>query len=91
MPQFGLLCIPIYLVMYMLSGTNSPIENMPELAQQITQFSPLTILGMYTQDVLFRNAGLDLVWFHLVKMAVIGAIFLSIALMQFKSMLSRQG
>ncbi|MDD0823673.1 ABC transporter permease [Mannheimia sp. AT1] len=91
MPQFGLLCIPIYIVMYMLSGTNSPIENMPELAQQLTQFSPTTILGAYAQDVLFRNAGLELVWIHLVKMAVLGVIFLSIALMQFKSMLSRQG
>ncbi|MFA9488442.1 MULTISPECIES: ABC transporter permease [unclassified Mannheimia] len=91
MPQFGLLCIPIYLVMYMLSGANSPLENMPQLAQQLTQFSPTTILGSYAQDVLFRNAGLDLVWLHLVKMTLIGAVFLGIALMQFKSMLSKQG
>ena len=91
MPQFGLLSIPVFLVMYMLSGTLSPLENMPQLAQQLTQFSPLTILGAYAQDVLFRGAGLDIVWPHLVKMAGIGILFLSLALIQFKSMLSRQG
>ncbi|WP_040975405.1 ABC transporter permease [Necropsobacter massiliensis] len=91
MPQFGLLCIPVYVVMYLLSGTNSPLENMPELAQQITQFSPTTILGAYAQDVLFRGAGFELVWDKLVKMIGLGIIFLSLALMQFKSMLSRQG
>ena len=91
MPRFGLLCLPIYVVMYLLSGTTSPIENMPEIAQQLTQFSPTTILGAYAQDVLFRGAGLDVVWLHLVKMAALGAVFLTIALTQFKSMLSRQG
>ncbi|PJG82927.1 ABC transporter permease [Caviibacterium pharyngocola] len=91
MPQFGLLCIPVYVVMYLLSGTNSPIENMPELAQQITRFSPTTLLGSYAQDVLFRGAGFELVWDKLVEMIAIGIVFLTLALIQFKSMLSRQG
>lgn len=91
MPQFGLLCIPTYVVMYLLSGSNSPVENMPELAQQLTQFSPTTLFGAFTQDVLFRNAELSLLWENLLKMAGLGAIFLTIALVQFKSMLSKQG
>ncbi|AAU37910.1 ABC transporter permease [[Mannheimia] succiniciproducens] len=91
MPQFGLLCIPVYVVMYLLSGTTSPIENMPELAQWITQLSPTTIFGSYAQDVIFRGASLDLVWDKLVKMAAIGFVFLAVALGQFKTMLSRQG
>ncbi|PVX40466.1 ABC-2 type transport system permease protein [Pasteurella langaaensis DSM 22999] len=91
MPQFGLLCIPTYIVMYMLSGSNSPVENMPELAQQITQFSPTTVFSSYVRDVLFRNAGIDIVWEQLLKMVVMGTVFLTIALIQFKSMLSRQG
>lgn len=91
MPQFGLLCIPTYLVLYLLSGANSPIENMPPLAQQLTQFSPTTIFAAYTQDVLFRGAGFNLVWQELLKMVALGSLFLGIALFQFKSMLSRQG
>ncbi|HBO37347.1 MAG TPA: ABC transporter permease [Pasteurellaceae bacterium] len=91
MPQFGLLCIPVYIVMYLLSGTTSPIENMPELAQQLTQFSPTTIFGSFAQDVLFRGAGLQIVWDKILKMIAIGTVFLIIALVQFKSMLSRQG
>lgn len=91
MPQFGLLVLPVYIVMYMLSGTMSPVDNMPEIVQKLTQLSPTTIFGAYAQDVLFRGAGIDLVWDKLVKIAALGALFLSVALAQFKSMLSRQG
>ena len=91
MPQFGLLILPVYIVLYLLSGTMSPLENMPELAQQLTQFSPVTIFGAYAQDVLFRGAGIDIVWDKLLKIAALGALFLGIALAQFKTMLSRQG
>lgn len=91
MPQFGLLCVPSYIVLYLLSGANSPLENMPELAQFLTQFSPTTLFAAFTQDVLFRQAGLGLVWDKLLQMTAIGLVFLTIALSQFKSMLSRQG
>lgn len=91
MPQFGLLCLPVYVVMYLLSGTLSPLENMPETVQHLTQFSPTTIFGSFAQDVLFRGAGLDMVWDKIAKMTAIGSVFLAIALVQFKSMLSRQG
>ncbi|RJG34535.1 ABC transporter permease, partial [Streptococcus pyogenes] len=73
MPQCGLLCMPIYLILYLLSGSMSPLENMPQLAQNLTQLSPVTMLGAYAQDVLFRGAGLDMVWHYLAKMAIVGA------------------
>lgn len=91
MPQFGLLVLPVFIMLYLLSGTASPVENMPELAQHLTQFSPTTIFAAYTQDILFRGAGLDIVWDKLAKMSALGALFLGIALMQFKTMLSKQG
>ena len=90
MPQFGLLVLPVYIVMYLLSGTMSPLENMPEFVQKLVQFSPTTIFGAYAQDVLFRGAGLDMVWDKLLQIAALGALFLGVALAQFKSMLSRQ-
>ncbi|MCQ9328916.1 ABC transporter permease [Pelistega suis] len=91
MPQFGLLCIPVYIVMYMLSGAAAPIDNMPTIIQMLTQFSPQTVLSSFAQEVLFKHADISLVSTHLIKMFAAGAIFLSIALLQFKSMLSRQG
>lgn len=91
MPQFGLLCIPIYVVMYMLSGIASPLDNMPDTMRMITQFSPQTILSTFSQEVLFKQAPLSMVKIHLFKMLGMGVIFLGIALAQFKSMLSRQG
>ncbi len=91
MPQFGLLCIPVYIVMYMLSGAAAPIDNMPTIIQMLTQFSPQTVLSSFAQEVLFKHADISLVSTHLIKMFAAGALFLSIALLQFKSMLSRQG
>ena len=91
MPQFGLLCLPIYIVMYMLSGATSPIENMPIFFQTITQFSPQTILSSFAQEVLFKQATFSQAWEFIAKMVGMGALFLCIALIQFKSMLSRQG
>lgn len=91
MPQFGLLCIPIYVVMYMLSGIASPLDNIPDTMRMITQFSPQTILSTFSQEVLFKQAPLSMVKIHLFKMLGMGIIFLGIALAQFKSMLSRQG
>ncbi|NOL49816.1 ABC transporter permease [Pelistega europaea] len=91
MPQFGLLCIPVYVVMHMLSGITSPVENMPVLIQNITLFSPQTILSTFAQQVLFKQAPLSMVHIHLIKMLGMGTLFLIIALVQFKTMLSRQG
>ena len=42
MPQFGLLAIPIFVVMNMLSGGVTPLESMPESLQVIMQGAPST-------------------------------------------------
>ena len=91
MPQFGLLCIPTHVIMYLLSGITSPLENMPEISRQISQFFPTTILGSFAQDILFRGATLNMVWDKIFKMFIIGLSFLILALIQFRSMLGKQG
>ena len=91
MPQFGLLCMITHMIMFMLAGINSPLENMPELSRQISQFFPTTILGSFAQDILFRGVPLNMVWDKIIKMFALGALFLSLALIQFRSMLSKQG
>lgn len=91
MPQFGLLCLPVYVVTRLLSGAESPLESMPLLFQRITHFSPVTQFAQFSQDVLFRNAGLTIVWPHLLAMGVMGACFLVLALRRFRGMLARAG
>lgn len=91
MPQFGLLAAPVYVVLYLLSGAATPVESMPTLIQHIVQLSPATQFVKLTQAVLYRDAGLDIVWPQLLAVAVAGALFLFIALGRFRAMLARQG
>ena len=90
MPQFSLLCLPVYIVLYLLSGGPSPIENMPQTVQQVMQFSPLTQFVAISQDILSRGAGWETIWHRLVIMIVLGTVFISVAIMRFRSMLARQ-
>lgn len=91
MPQFGLLCIPVYMLVYLLSGGTSPAESMPEQMQQMIQVSPTTQFVAFIQDVVHRGADVDNVGGRLLVMLLQGLLFLAVALLRFKSMLLRQG
>lgn len=89
MPQFGLLTIPVFLTLNMLSGGPSPLESMPEPLQIGIQVSPAMHFVKFAQAVLCRGSGLDIVWPDLVILGVLGAGFLALALARFRSMLAR--
>ncbi|MFZ1679540.1 MAG: ABC transporter permease, partial [Rhizobiaceae bacterium] len=88
MPQFGLLSIPVFLVMYMLSGANTPLDAMPELLQRVMLVSPTTHFVAYVQSVVFRGAGLDLVWPHLAATLGLGILAFAAALARFRQTVS---
>lgn len=88
MPQFGLLSIPVFLVLNFLSGSITPIESMPEILQAVMQLSPTTHFVSFAQAVLFRDAGLDAVWQPFLIVAAIGAAFFIGALSRFRATLS---
>ena len=88
MPQFGLLSIPVFLVMYMLSGANTPLDAMPELLQRIMLVSPTTHFVAFSQGVIFRGAGMMLVWPQLLATATIGAVAFVAALLRFRQTIS---
>jgi len=88
MPQFGLLTIPFFIVMIMLSGGTSPQENMPRALQVIMQAAPSTHYTRFSQDVLFRGAGLDVVWPHLLVTALIGSVLFAVAMLRFRATMS---
>ncbi len=88
MPQFGLLSIPVFLVMYMLSGANTPLESMPEFLQNLMQISPTTHFVAFCQSLVFRGAGIDIVWPWLLATGLLGAVAFAAALARFRSTLS---
>jgi len=90
MPQFALLAIPVFIVMFLLSGSFTPFESMPVLLQDIMYASPSTHFVRFAQSVLYRGAGVDLVWKDLAAMAALGAAFVAVALSRFRTMLARQ-
>ncbi|WP_371349167.1 ABC transporter permease [Ancylobacter sp. IITR112] len=90
MPQFALLSIPVFVLMFLLSGSFTPFESMPQALQVIMDLSPSTHFVRFAQAVLYRGAGIDVVWRDLLIMAGLGAAFVAIALHRFKAMLTRQ-
>jgi len=84
MPQFGLLSIPVFLVMYMLSGANTPLDAMPEFLQRVMLISPTTHFVAFSQAVLFRGAGFAAVWQPLLATAAIGSLAFVAALARFQ-------
>jgi ABC-2 type transport system permease protein len=88
MPQFGLLSIPVYLVMYLLSGASTPLESMPELLQRVMLVSPTTHFVAFVKSVVFRGAGFDLVWPNLAAILAIGVVAFTAALARFRQTVS---
>ena len=83
--QFGLLAIPVLLVMMLLSGSTTPLESMPVWLQYLMKvISPTPHFVIFAQDVLYRGADLSIVWPELLAMTVIGAVYFRIALYRFR-------
>ena len=88
MPQFGLLAFPVFIVMSLLSGGQTPLESMPIALQKFMQFVPSTHFVSFSQAVLFRNATPLMVWPDMTKMLLIGAAYTAFTLSRFRKMLA---
>ncbi|ATN37395.1 hypothetical protein ACO34A_26880 (plasmid) [Rhizobium sp. ACO-34A] len=87
MPQFGLLLMLVLMPIQVLSGAMTPRESMPEVIQHIMLAAPDTHFVMLAQAVLFRGAGIDVVWPQLLALFVIGAVLFAISLKRFRAFL----
>ncbi|GAB4368563.1 MAG: ABC transporter permease [Kiloniellaceae bacterium] len=85
MPQFGLLFILVALPMNLLSGGETPIESQPDWLQTVMQAVPSVHFVDIAQSILFRDAGLDIVWPQFVLVAAIGALFFAFAALRFRA------
>jgi len=85
MPQLGLLYMLVYLPMNMLSGSNTPLESMPAWLATVMQASPSTHFVSFAQSILYRGAGIEVVWPEFLAVALIGGLFFSLAILRFRS------
>jgi len=85
MPQLGLLYMLIYMPMNMLSGSNTPLESMPAWLAMVMQASPSTHFVSFAQSILYRGAGIDVVWPQFLFVALIGGLFFVLAILRFRS------
>jgi ABC-2 type transport system permease protein len=87
MPQFGLLMMLVLLPLQTLSGGRTPRESMPDFVQHVMLAAPNTHFVMLAQGILYRGAGLDIVWPQFVALAAIGAILFGLSLARFRKTL----
>jgi ABC-2 type transport system permease protein len=85
MPQLGLLFMLVYLPMNMLSGSNTPLESMPSWLATTMQASPSTHFVLFAQSILYRGAGIEVVWPQFLAVAVVGGLFFGFAILRFRS------
>ncbi len=85
MPQFGMLMILILLPLQMLSGGTTPRESMPWLVQDLMLIAPTTHFVELGQAILYRGAGLDVVWPSLAALLLIGSVMFHLSLRRFRS------
>ncbi|ENO79922.1 ABC transporter permease [Thauera sp. 63] len=79
MPQFGLMSILVLLPLQILSGALTPRESMPDVVRGLMSLTPTTHFVSLAQGVLFRGAGIDVVWPEFLMVAAIGGIFFALA------------
>lgn len=88
MGQFGLLAIPVFVVTQLLSGATTPMESMPIWLQWIMRiFSPTPHFVAFSQGVLYRGAGFDVVWPEIAKIIAIGTAYFAFALARFRKVI----
>jgi ABC-2 type transport system permease protein len=85
MGQFGLLAIPVLVIMQLLSGGATPMESMPVWLQYLMRIiSPTPHFVAFAQAVLYRGAGFSIVWPWLLAIAAIGSVYFAFSLRRFR-------
>ncbi len=84
MPQFGLLLMLTLMPMNMLSGGSTPRESMPQAVQDIMLLAPTTHFVEIGQSILFRGAGIEVVWKQFLALLLIGSVLFALAYQRFR-------
>ena len=89
MPQFGLLMMLTLMPLQLLSGGTTPRESMPQAVQTIMQAAPTTHFVELGQAILYRGAGMDIVWKPFLALLIIGSVLFAMSLMRFRKTISQ--
>jgi ABC-2 type transport system permease protein len=89
MPQFGMLLVLVLLPLQMLSGGATPRESMPELVQNIMLAAPTTYFVSAGQAILYRGAGIEVVWPQFLAILTIGTLLFFASLARFRKTISQ--
>jgi ABC-2 type transport system permease protein len=89
MPQFGMLLVLVLLPLQMLSGGSTPRESMPLLVQDVMLAAPTTHFVSAGQAILYRGAGIEVVWPQLLILLGIGGVLFAASLMRFRKTISQ--
>lgn len=84
MPQFGMLMVLVLLPLQLLSGGATPRESMPEVVQHIMLLAPTTHFVELGQAILYRGAGIDVVWTQFLFLILIGSTLFAFSLSRFR-------
>ena len=84
MPQFGLLLMLVLLPLQMLSGGSRRGRACPSSYRLVMLAAPNTHFVILAQAILYRGAGLDVVWPQFIAIALIGAALFGVALARFR-------
>ncbi|GGZ94606.1 hypothetical protein DC083_06725 [Ignatzschineria ureiclastica] len=85
MPQFGMLLLLVLVPLQMLSGGMTARESMPELIQNIMLIAPTTHFIELGKAILFRGAGISIVWPQMLYLLIIGSAFFYFAHRRFRA------
>ena len=84
MPQFGMLVVLVLMPLQMLSGGSTPRESMPQFVQDVMLAAPTTHFVSAGQAILFRGAGIGVVWPQFAMLAAFGCVMFAAALARFR-------
>jgi len=88
MGQFGLLVVPVLVILNLLSGSATPPESMPDWLIEVMKVTPTPHFVSFSQNVLYRAAGLDIVWPQLAALAAVTTVYFGASLMRFRKTLA---
>lgn len=84
MAQFALLIILLLIVLQLLSGGSTPVESQPVWLQRLTLFLPSRHFVSFSQAIIYRGAGLGVVWRQFFAVLAIGLAFFLFSLSRFR-------